>query len=318
MSSFYLKPSEIGIICNVNKWKKVSDIIDSYLMKSPIYSYTIRDFKNNFGISTAINSLTNHIKNSDNIINATDIKIQTIQNNSVLINDPKDIQNITDKINTNSTYNIEPQVVKNIIIDSLVNITKKQTPELSGVKTIIDIQNNKDKINNIYSSKLKNELNSNINTNYGNLNENNILKIYETSNNTILEIPKSICEFNNNNIRFRGICDGIDINNKKIVEAKCRVNRLFDYLPKYELYQCQCYMMMYDYDYCDLIQYHNGLHNIIEIRRDHILWNTYITPILKRYILLLEYISNNRDSIIKFYTMGEEEKVLLINNWLYV
>lgn len=300
MALFYIRPCDAGTICGVNQWKHISDIIDIYLKQSKKYKTVIQQFKEKSNINSVINNIKGTIPtNIDNIsvINFIDENINWNNNDIIQV-----IPHMTENR------------IKEIIEDNLIETVVK-LPTITAT-TIDSIIEKKEQLSHLQSDKFKVVLSSHINMSYGCYNEKTILQMYEKINNTILNSPSGVRTYYVDNIKFRGICDGIDKTNKKIIEAKCRVNRLFEYIPLYEIYQCYCYMKMYKYNLCDLIQYRNELYSIEKIELDDVVWKTIIFPKMVNFINFLEMIISSDELIISFYKLTVPDRKLMIDSIL--
>ncbi len=71
------------------------------------------------------------------------------------------------------------------------------------------------------------------------------------------------------------ICGRVDgLTDTKVIEVKCRRNRLFQWLPKYERVQIMAYMAVTDRPKCDLVQKWNGQVQIETYAFDAVYWAT--------------------------------------------
>lgn len=334
ISNFYIKPSEVGIICGVNKWKKIIDIIENYLSQSKLYKNVKNSLQNNLEIGKIremVKNKTDKFNDTELYLKETDKIIKKIKNTSLssqLIDNMHE-SSINNDIMRMMKSKEHDKRMKEIVIEEIIKDTSNYVSnnmlttnmndvndKLKKTNSYKDVDHNKRIINDVKFDGLKNELSGKINTSFGINNEKKVIELYENTLNIEVYIPDKIISSTIEGVRFRGICDGIVVglsdecdDNSHIIEVKCRMNRLFDYIPKYEIYQCQCYMIMYDYDICDLVQFYKNNYKITKIKKDENLFVEIIIPKLLKFLSLLNDITLNKESCGKFYMMTRKEKI---------
>ena len=166
-------------------------------------------------------------------------------------------------------------------------LKSKNVQELNKVKKEIFDKSLKN-LNEVQKKEFSDSINRATNTNFGIKFENKGIEMYQKKTNNEIIIDRSYHKKELFHIEFEddidvwnlgGKVDAISIdkkNNKKIVEIKNRVNRLFNCVRDYEKVQCYAYMFLFDIPYLDLaetLKSNQSTMNINSLRFENKFWN---------------------------------------------
>ena len=70
-----------------------------------------------------------------------------------------------------------------------------------------------------------------------------------------------------------GYIDGVETDNRRIVEIKTRQSRLFHHVPLYEQVQCQAYLFLTGLSTCEHVESFRGTHLSTTLQHDPLFWN---------------------------------------------
>ena len=90
-----------------------------------------------------------------------------------------------------------------------------------------------------------------------------------------------------------GRCDGIT-SDGKLIEVKCRMNTIQQFIPENDYAQIQAYLQLYDMNVCDYVQclYDEKLPHVQQVKRDDMYWNETVMPKIaefeSKYRLILQ------------------------------
>lgn len=136
-------------------------------------------------------------------------------------------------------------------------------------------------------AKLQKQVRSAVNKRRGTLNESSAIQMYEMeTGSTVIENNETFYKCNvgsmSNPCWIGGRIDGLTPT--KLVEVKCRRNRLFQWLPAYEKVQINAYMAMVNRDTCDLVQKFNGQIQVDTYAFDPVYWAQIVTEITDMWV----------------------------------
>lgn len=226
-------------------------------------------------------------------------KINIIKNNEIEIKKEIDISTKkVDNINLNNTQKIQKVLGKEIV--SNININIEKNVENKDIKeSIHKLIENDTTLKNETKQDLVKNMESFINTNYGTFKENNVISIFENKFKCKLNISQkyNFKQIENKNSKFYwyigGKCDGINENDKYVVEVKNRIKSFFNTLRDYEKSQIQLYMYILEFEKAKLVECFNGKLKITEIYRD----NEYINEIIKHLDIFMKNFERFLDNI---------------------
>ena len=212
-------------------------------------------------------------------LTVNDIILIATENNIKL--DEKKLKDKNTNIKQIAKEVIDQSIQKSIQVDN-VEQSKKLEKE---VVNILNTNLNKD------TTSVQEYIKSNINKKRGVINEDKIIKAYETKNKkqvkgnnakcytmTLGELPNDI------NLLLCGKVDGIE--DEYIIEVKNRRNRLFMCIPIYEQIQIECYLRLTGLKKAKLIENYNNTQNIIEYYSDDELWEEILYKLKNKSYLL--------------------------------
>lgn len=293
------------------------------------------NFKNNCQELSFEKDIKNILQNDD-LVNNFDSCIES--------NDTEKILEIVDKLNIsvseNEIKNIESvkKIINNKIDDIKFESNKKvetfkytdeqliqqklKTTDINELKTEKHTNNKKqDIIKNITDNVIKEKAKSLINKSHGINNENNALDVYEKQTNITLDktqkyYSKFLFNYNNNDWYIGGKMDGIDVENKTIIEVKNRTRCFFNNVRDYEMTQIQIYMYLKDYNNSVLVEKLNNKIKKTNIKYNKDYLNTTLFE-LKEFIKEFDIFMNS-DELKKEYVLNtHDEKNNILNNLFF-
>jgi len=293
------------------------------------------NFKNNCQELSFEKDIKNILQNDD-LVNNLDSCIES--------NDTEKILEIVDKLNIsvseNEIKNIESvkKIINNKIDDIKFESNKKvetfkytdeqliqqklKTTDINELKTEKHTNNKKqDIIKNITDNVIKEKAKSLINKSHGINNENNALYVYEKQTNITLDktqkyYSKFLFNYNNNDWYIGGKMDGIDVENKTIIEVKNRTRCFFNNVRDYEMTQIQIYMYLKDYNNSVLVEKLNNKIKKTNIKYNEDYLNTTLFE-LKEFIKEFDMFMNS-DELKKEYVLNtHDEKNNILNNLFF-
>lgn len=266
--------SEIAAAIGYNKYKDPDEI--KILMWKRIYPESFQ---------LCIKRTESDWKDKDLIINNSDIDISAalkidieddatkevvkIQEKPIRICKNYEIDNIKNVLNDESkNTKYKRKYIKNMITDINVKIKPCTKQKIDRVIDKIVISGNSMSKENMKkeleclkvsdSKELTDAVIKSVNTSRGSERESEALEIYEKTTNYIVS-------GNNDKFYKKSVGEGVIIGGRidgmtgtKLIEVKCRRNRLFNMLPKYEKVQIHAYMFLTGTTLCDLVQKFNG------------------------------------------------------------
>lgn len=311
--------SDVSTICNVNKYNSIQDIVDRQLGKLGVVA-----------------NITERQRFQQKI---TSLRSATIDNKRNFSTDLESINKLLSDANTNSEELEETKRRKKELEKGIKAITKKESQieflEKSwhqlpkGTSELNEIKSNLKKMD-IDDDELLSMASSNANKNYGIKNENSALLQYSNMYGlNVSHLNKCIYREVINNkgketgIWFGGKLDGyveVDGNLSRIIEVKCRTNRLFGLIPIYEQYQIQTYLFITNAAQCDLVEYmsvnsnnDNMQMNVLTVNKDHDLWSNTILPKIKNFYRLMHNILTNPK---EYIDLDKDSKTNYINKFM--
>lgn len=166
------------------------------------------------------------------------------------------------------TINEIPEIQK--IIDYKKTCTKIDHNKMSEDSVIEKVNEViKDLSERVSDNTIKNIIKKEFSCDYGTKKETNVLDLYNQEYETHLKYTNELFYKELDKYILGGRVDGInikDIKNPIIVEAKNRINNLFDFVPVYEKMQVHCYMKMLDINETHLIEKYKNTHKIHNIK----------------------------------------------------
>ena len=293
------------------------------------------NFKNNCQELSFEKDIKNILQNDD-LVNNLDSCIKS--------NDTEKILELVDKLNIsvseNEIKNIESvkKIINNKIDDIKFESNKKvetfkytdeqliqqklKTTDINELKTEKHTNNKKqDIIKNITDNVIKEKAKSLINKSHGINNENNALDVYEKQTSITLDktqkyYSKFLFNYNNNDWYIGGKMDGIDVENKTIIEVKNRTRCFFNNVRDYEMTQIQIYMYLKDYNNSVLVEKLNNKIKKTNIKYNEDYLNTTLFE-LKEFIKEFDRFMNS-DELKKEYVLNtHDEKNNILNNLFF-
>ena len=198
---------------------------------------------------------------------------------------------------------------------------KLKTTDISELKTDKHTNNKKqDIIKDITDNVIKEKAKSLINKSHGINNENNALDVYEKQNNIQLDktqkyYSKFLFNYNNKDWYIGGKMDGIDEENKTIIEVKNRTRCFFNSVRDYEMTQIQIYMYLKDYDNSILVEKLNNKIKKTSIKYNEDYLNTTLFE-LQQFIREFDMFMNS-DELKKEYVLNNHDEKNNILNKLF-
>jgi hypothetical protein len=86
-----------------------------------------------------------------------------------------------------------------------------------------------------------------------------------------------------------GYIDGVELNNRRIIEIKNRQNRLFNHVPLYEQVQCQAYLFLTGLTVCEHTESFQGRLQSTTLHFEPVFWN-HILERLNKVILAFDHL----------------------------
>ena len=246
-------------------------------------------------------------------------------NISVSENEIKNIESVK-KIINNKIDDIKFESNKKVetfkYTDEQLIQQKLKTTDINELKTEKHTNNKKqDIIKNITDNVIKEKAKSLINKSHGINNENNALDVYEKQTNITLDktqkyYSKFLFNYNNNDWYIGGKMDGIDVENKTIIEVKNRTRCFFNNVRDYEMTQIQIYMYLKDYNNSVLVEKLNNKIKKTNIKYNKDYLNTTLFE-LKEFIKEFDIFMNS-DELKKEYVLNtHDEKNNILNNLFF-
>lgn len=285
---------EINNRMNKYKERPKSDLVILYpsvisnLMKTTVLNWN----KKNYSIVFDFNKLLNY--NGIKVIETEDKYFNEWIKKPDTINEIPEIQKIIDykKICTEIDHN---KMSEDSVIEKVNEVIKDLSEKVSD-------------------NTIQNIIKKEFSCDYGTKKESNVLDLYNQEYETEIKYTNELFYKKMDKYILGGRVDGInikDIKNPIIVEAKNRINNLFDFVPVYEKMQVHCYMKMLDINKTHLIEKYKNTHKIHNIEFSE-----------EFYEYLDIYFSNIVSIILKiksdpsFYNKMSlsEKKIYLINN----
>ena len=93
-----------------------------------------------------------------------------------------------------------------------------------------------------------------------------------------------------------GKTDGVDYDNKQVVEIKKRMNRLFEFIPVYEKVQLHCYMQLTGFTKALLIQEYSGERSETYMAFDSAFWDSVVVRLQSGLKLVQKAIEGDEPS----------------------
>jgi hypothetical protein len=87
----------------------------------------------------------------------------------------------------------------------------------------------------------------------------------------LIDIPDSRLRY-----ILSGYIDGVETNNRRIIEIKTRQSRLFHHVPLYEQVQCQAYLFLTGLTTCEHVESFQGTQLSTTLPHDPVFWNSII------------------------------------------
>jgi len=203
--------------------------------------------------------------------------------------------NILNKINIDRENNSKNSFDKMIFI-----ATELPTDQLSTQLNLIKNEANKEGLNKVTVD----EIQSRIFKKRGINAEKYILDNYEEKQNiNITDRNKDYMwddiQFYYNNQKYTyilaGMIDGIDLKNKRIIEAKNRVRKIMYNIPKYEIIQTHVYMYLWSMEECELVQSYGDQTHTTIIAFDQHIWSNIIKKLNTIVFTLNMLINGDKD-----------------------
>lgn len=308
-----LNTSELGTICKLNKYGKISDVTEKlwkrYNRKTYIEAYESVSTDDTVG-------LTNYHK-EQNALKSNGLE------NIIPKGFIKDVNNLTQLNNKK----------KDFIKDMDTNIQANEKKEITKLKKLYLFgQIKKDdmdkKVNQIKKQKkeekklIKNYIEHKLNTQHGIKQEDTALDIYiketgvEVEQDTSLHYMQ-IYSDKKVDLSLCGKIDGYDMTNDKILEVKNRRYRFMKDVPKYEYAQIQGYLQMFDVDTGTLIQCYKGKFKKCikyeDIEKDDEFWKTQIEPKLVNYAKWLVKLVIDKELYSEYFKHDVKKR----DKWIY-
>jgi len=268
------------------------------------------------------------VENIDSCINSNDTEkiFELVEKLNINVNeiDKTNIDNVK-KIVNDKIDDIKVKSSKNVetfkYTDEQLIQQKLKTTDISELKTDKHTNNKKqDIIKDITDNVIKEKAKSLINKSHGINNENNALDVYEKQNNIQLDktqkyYSKFMFHYNNKDWYIGGKMDGIDEENKTIIEVKNRTRCFFNSVRDYEMTQIQIYMYLKDYDNSILVEKLNN-----KIKKTSIKYNEDYLNItlfeLQQFIKEFDMFMNS-DELKKEYVLNNHDEKNNILNKLF-
>jgi len=89
-----------------------------------------------------------------------------------------------------------------------------------------------------------------------------------------------------------GYIDGVETDNRRIVEIKTRQSRLFHHVPLYEQVQCQAYLFLTGLSTCEHVESFRGTHLSTTLQHDPLFWN-HVVERLNQVIIAFDRLLND-------------------------
>ena len=229
---------------------------------------TKTEFTNQATIVESVHISTENAIKSDLEGDATK-EIQKIMEKPIRVSTEKDLETIKEVLNDDKkSTRTKRKFIKDMIMDTKVNLnanTKTKIQKTVDNLVISGASMSEEKIKKEIeclkvsdSVQLREAVNTVVNTSRGTQRESVAIEMYEKE--TGLDVTE-----NNNKFYKADVGDGVMIGGRidgfsggKLIEVKCRRNRFFDRLPKYEKVQIHAYMFITGVESCDLVQKFDG------------------------------------------------------------
>lgn len=221
------------------------------------------------------------------------------------------------KININKTQMTKEDFMKEILGKTQVEkiIDSKFTTETKkrNLTKLVNKSEYRDEI----KRDLKQKITTLVNTDHGNKEETSVLEKFQKTKNTDLDESQKFYSKHaftietpmyNYKVSIGGKMDGIDHNNKKVVEIKNRVRQLFGMLREYEKVQLMSYLYMTGYNKGLLVERYRDKSNEFELEYNE----RYMSKLLDKLKLFCQefckFIERPIEEKKAFYNQTEREK----------
>jgi len=249
-------------------------------------------------------------------------------------NEPVLYEKILKKINKIDKNIQNKDIIKELKLDEKIeeSIEKADTrttnKNLKEIEKIIisDLTNKSvsEEIKKVVANNVREQSRKMINTEIGTRNEETSLNNIEILKNMNIternvKLYTGFIETENVNCKICGRIDGIDEENKTIIEHKQRVNHLFDTIPPYEIIQIYMYMYITDNNSAKLVQTYKDQIKILELEWYDERWDIIINKFrksLEEYFVIVTN-SNKLEKLVRKYTVEKitSEKNNSISNY---
>ena len=225
------------------------------------------------------------------------------------------------------------EIIKGLEINDLIKTAITSTNNNDRTKVLKTVE---EKIRKKYSSvpeverkkiikNVKNQADFLIKTEIGTKTENDALDTFEQDNNIKItsrndELFYDYIDSEHVKLKMGGKIDGVNETEKVLIEHKQRLNRLFDSIPLYEVYQMYLYMNFTGMEKVVLIQSYKDQQTSIELEWNDEFYEIIVEKIRESLEKYYQLVTNPKklENLIKKYTVPfiQKQKVSTMDKWV--